>query len=128
MFFLMGIVFFLLNCGFMVGAVWLERALSIPQYTVLGPENGLAISALSLILTMMALIPISRKYYPQGRPKHPRRSSALLIVSNVMCFGEAVWIWLSPHPMSMRVVSLVLFAGVALGVYSAVRDRLARSR
>ena len=128
MYFVLGIVFFLLNCAFILGAVWLERTLSIPQYTVLGPENGLPIAALSLILTMLALIPITRRFYPQGRPRHPRRSPILTVTNTAVCLGEAVWIWVRPHPASLRAVGLLLFACGVWSVTNGVRSRLARSR
>jgi hypothetical protein len=127
MFIILGIVFFLLNCAFMLGAVWLERALSIPQYTVLGPDNSLPIAALSLILTMLAFIPISRRYYPQRRPQHRRLSPILTVTNTAVCLGEAVWIWLRPHPASLRVVGLVLFACGVWSMSNGVRSRLARS-
>ncbi len=128
MFFILGIVFFFLNCAFVLGAVWLERALSIPQYAVLGRENSLAIATLSFILTMLALIPIRQRFYPQGRPRHPRLSPILTIVNTAVCTGEAVWIWLRPHPPSLRVVGLVLFACGVWSISNSVRSRLVRSR
>jgi hypothetical protein len=128
MFFVLGIGFFLLNVAIVVGLIWLERVFSVPQYAWLGTENSYVVVLVALIVTMLLLMPISRRFYPRGRPRHPRLSPILTVANTAACLGLAVWFWLRPHPTSMRVVGLVLFASGALSVYGSVRDRLARGR
>jgi len=124
---LIGIAFFILNVVIVVGLIWLERVFAVPQYAWLGPENSLFIVTLALVITMLLLMPISRRIYPQGRPRAPRLSPTLMIANTALCLGLAVWIWLRPHPTSMRFVGLVLFVYGAFSIYSGVRGRLARS-